>query len=107
MSTLSKHCCTKCNYSTTSIKNFQRHLNSVKHKKLNNDILHLLENLIGVNKSFQENVTKSHILMQEIYGKLVMSHNNFVNVLSNNNNVLLENVTSIVKTHKSNAGDNV
>jgi hypothetical protein len=45
--------------------------------------------------------------MQENYGKLVMSHNNFVNVLSNNNNVLLENVTSIVKTHKSNAGDNV
>ena len=91
MSTLSKHCCTKCNYSTTSNKNFQRHLNSVKHS------LHLLENLIVSNKSFQENVTKSHILMQENYGKLVMSHNNFVNALSNNNNVLLENVTSIVK----------
>jgi len=45
--------------------------------------------------------------MQENYGKLVDSHNNFVNTLSNNNNILLENVTSILKIHKSNAGDNV
>lgn len=107
MFTLSKHCCEKCNYSTTSNKNFQRHVNSVKHKKQNTDIFYLLETLIVSNKSFQENVSKSQFKMQENYGKLVESNNNFVNTLSNNNNILLENVTSIVKIHKSNAGDNV
>lgn len=149
MSTSAKHCCIKCNYSTASNQSFQRHLQSVKHKelnefkcktcgcfykhkqslfrhvkecnnlqahiqpniissvsqlideklneKINEEVVQVLEDVIVSNKSFQENVSTSQIQMQEIYGKLVESHNNFVNVLSNNNNILLENVTSIVK----------
>ncbi len=146
---MSTHICVKCNYSTTSKQSFERHLQSVKHKelnefkckkcgcyykhkqslyrhikecnnlqahiqptiisavsqliddkideKINSQVVNVLENVIESNKSFQENVSSSQIQMQENYGKLVESHNNFVNVLSNNNNILLENVTSIVK----------
>ena len=35
MSTPAKHCCVKCNYITNITNNYQRHLQSVKHKELN------------------------------------------------------------------------